>query len=209
MPLDTLAHVKTRLGLTSSADDALLALLQDSADSFVAQFCRRDFAGGTFTEYHNGASIYAFLRNYPIVSVTSLRVDCAGTFAADSEWPTSAYVVQTERGVVQTLVGPFVPMPERSLLDNTVPAYPWAPRAVRVVYTTAVDSVPAEVLEAYAQLVGHWYRRIKTQAGVQFKNVTQQKLGDATSIYSKDQIAGLPLPPDVYTLLRPYRSLSV
>ena len=37
------------------------------------------------------------------------------------------------------------------------------------------------LLEAYAQLVGHWYRRVKTQAGANFQNVTQQKFGDACS----------------------------
>ena len=56
MSLDTLANVKARLGITSSADDTLLGLLQDSADQAVANYCNRDFAGGTFTEYHSGGS---------------------------------------------------------------------------------------------------------------------------------------------------------
>jgi hypothetical protein len=56
MALDTLANVKARLGITTSADDTLIGLLQDSADAAIANFCNRDFAGGTFTEYHPGGS---------------------------------------------------------------------------------------------------------------------------------------------------------
>src|SRR5204862_218668 len=52
MSLDTLANVKLRLGVTTSADDSLLSALMDSADEWVAQYCGRDFAGGTFTEHH-------------------------------------------------------------------------------------------------------------------------------------------------------------
>jgi len=75
MALDTLANVKSRLGITTSADDTLLGLLQDSADQAVANFCSRDFVGGTFTEYHPGGSEFVHLRNFPVDGVTSVKVD--------------------------------------------------------------------------------------------------------------------------------------
>src|SRR5947208_10975937 len=109
MSLDTLANVKARLGITTSADDTLLGLLQDSADQAVANYCDRDFAGGTFTEYHPGGSEFVHLRNYPVTSVTSVKVDPAYAFGPDTLLDPSAYVVHTDRGVIQALASPFWP----------------------------------------------------------------------------------------------------
>ena len=85
---------------------------------------------------------------------------------------------------------------------------PWeyGPRNVEVVYTTATGSVPADVKEAYALLVGHWYRQVKTQAAANFQNLDQQKLGDVTVTYGLDQVANGPLPPDVARILAAYRT---
>jgi uncharacterized phiE125 gp8 family phage protein len=200
MSLDTLANVKLRLGITTSADDTLLSALMDSADQWVAGHCERDFAGGTFTEYHPGGGTLVFLRNYPVQSVTSVKVDPAYGFGAETALPATAYVVHADRGVVQALAGPFLPC------GGGRPAADRAPRAVQVVYATATGAVPADVKEAYALLVGHWYRHVKTQVAANFENVTQQTFGDATAIFSKDQIAGLPLPEDIRRLLAPYRT---
>jgi uncharacterized phiE125 gp8 family phage protein len=200
MSLDTLANVKARLGITTSADDTLLGLLQDSADAWVGEYCGRDFAGGTFTEYHPGGA-FVFLRNYPVQSVTSVKVDPAYAFGPSTVLPATAYVVHADRGVIQSLAGAFAPV--------ALPgAAPWAygPRVVQVVYATATGAVPADVKEAYALVVGHWYRHVKTQQAAAFQNVTQQTFGDSTAIFAKDQIAGLPLPEDVRRLLAAHRN---
>jgi len=206
--LDTLANVKLRLGITTSADDSLLSALMDSADEWLAENCGRDFGGGTFTEYHPAGGSFVFLRNYPVQAVTTVKVDAAYAFGADTTWPATAYVVHTDRGVVQSLVGPFLPgLP--GLPVGGLPPWALAPRAVQVVYTTATGAVPADVKEAYALLVGHWYRHVKTQQAAGYENVTQQTFGGATAIFSKDQIAGLPLPQDIHQLLAPYRTPAV
>src|SRR5437763_14225699 len=100
MSLDTLANVKLRLGVTTSAADSLLSAPMGAADELVAGFCGRDFAGGTFTEYHPGGEPFAFLRNYPVASVTAVKVDPAYAFGADTVLPATAYVVHTDRGVI-------------------------------------------------------------------------------------------------------------
>src|SRR5439155_2647529 len=200
MSLDTLANVKTRLGISTSADDSLLGLLQDSADAWVAGYCERDFAGGTFTEYHPGATAFLFLRNFPVSSVTSVKADAGYGFGASTVVPATAYVVHTERGVIQSLVGAFLPVP----LPDVAP-WGYGPRNVQVVYTTATGAVPADVKEAYALLIGHWYRHVKTQIASGFQDVIQQTFGDTTLIFSKDQLAGLPVPDEVRRLLSPYR----
>jgi hypothetical protein len=209
MALDTLANIKTRLGITGSADDALLSLLQASADAWIAEYCQRDFEGGTFTEYHSGASDTVQLRNFPVVAVVSLRVDPSRQFTAESEWPSERFLVHAQRGVVRSLGGPFVPAAARTVLAQDMPSWTRAAGTVRVVYTTATAAVPADVREAYAQLIGHWFRRVKTQAGLGHQNLTAQHFADSAVRHTSEQVAGLPLPPDVRTLLAPYRLPSL
>jgi uncharacterized phiE125 gp8 family phage protein len=193
MSLDTLTNVKLRLGIATSDDDALLAALMDAADQYVASHCGRDFAGGPFTEYHAGDAAFVFLRNYPVDAITSVKVDPAYGFGADTILATTAYVVHIDRGVIESLAGPFV------RCSNG------APRAVQVEYAVATGAVPADVKEAYALLIGHWYRHVKTQAAANFQDVTQQTFGDTTAIFAKEQIAGLPVPSDIPLLLGAYR----
>jgi hypothetical protein len=206
MSIDTLANVKTRLGISTSADDALLDLLRNSADLWVTNQCGRDFGGGTYTEYHPGGSPFVHLRNFPVQAVTSVNVDPGYVFGSSTVWAATAYVVHLERGVIQSLIGPFPPPEQRTgFVDWFVNTWPRGPRIIQVVYTVTSSAIADDVLEAYAQLVGHWYRRVKTQTVANWQNVTAVRLGDARTDYGPDQISGLPIPPDVYHLLAPYR----
>src|SRR5262245_6180711 len=209
MSLDTLANVKTRLGITTSGDDSLLALLQNSADQWLAGYLDRDFGGGTYTEYFPGGTQFLHLRNYPVQAVTSVKVDPSHGFGAESVVSSSAYVVHAERGVIQSLAGPFVSTLRRGLVNAHVTDWTRAPRAVQVVYVVASGAAPDDVLAAYACLIGHWYRQIKTQQNVGQLNVTSQHLGEFETTYPALQIAGLPIPPDVYLLLAAYRTPCV
>ena len=191
MALDTLANVKSRLGISGSGDDTLLGLLQGSADKFIANWCERDFEGGSFTEYHPGGSEFVHLRNYPVASVTSVKVDPAYAFGSDTVVSSSAYVVHSERGVIQFVSGP--------LTDG--------PRVVQVVYGTATSAVPNDVKEAYARLVGHWYRRVKTESAAGFQDIRQQKFDDTSVVYGTPE--GGAAPDEVLALLAPYRAPNV
>jgi len=107
--------------------------------------------------------------------------------------------------VLQSLVGPFAPDPERQgLIDQSVARWTRGPRVVQVVYVVATATAPDDLLEAYAQLVGHWYRRVKTQSGGELsKRGRSRKFGDAWTTFLPGAVAGLPLPPDVERLLAP------
>jgi len=206
MALDTLANVKTRLGISGSADDSLLNLLIDSAEDWIANRCGRDFAGGSFTEYFPGNVEFLLLANFPVTAVATVKVDPAGVFGADTVIASSSYVVHTERGVIQSKVGPFVAVAERAGLVNADrDTWTRSPRAVQVVYSTGT-TVPDDVKEAHAQLIGHWYRQVKTQVASSFQNVDEQKFGDVTIRYRLDLLSTLPLPADVERLLMPYRT---
>ena len=89
-------------------------------------------------------------------------------------------------------------------VNTDVRVWTGGPRVVQVVYTTATGQVPADVKAAYARLVGHWYRKVKTEAASNFQNVAQQKYGDTFVIFDGDSRTGLP--PDVVALLAPYRT---
>jgi predicted SpoU family rRNA methylase len=204
MSLDTLANVKARLGIATSADDTLLGLLQDSADKAVENYCNRDFAGGTYTEYHPGGSEFVHLRNYPVDVVTSVKVDVTRAFGAETLVSASDYVVHADRGVIQSVAGPFLPRGRDGLVNTAVRAWTRGPRVVQVVYSTLTSQVPADVKEAYARLVGHWYRQVKTESAASFQNVMQQKVGEMFTIFGGEGSAA-GLPAEVAELLAPYR----
>jgi hypothetical protein len=191
MAIDTLSNVKTQLGVTGTADDVLLAKLQAAADDFVARHCGRAFDGGTYTEDLDGGSRMLVLINYPIQAVTSVNVDPTRTFAPATVVDPTEYFIRPDDGTVESLGGPFGPAGE--------------PGVVRVVYTTATGSVPASVTRAYAELIGHWYRQVKTQTAAGQLNVIQQTSGTTVTEYPWGQSGGFRLPAGVLALLAPYR----
>ena len=203
MSLDTLANVKTRLGISGSGDDTLLGLLQNSADKFIENWCDRNFEGGTFTEYHPGGSEFVHLRNFPVTSVTSVKLDPNYVFGSDTLVSSSSYVTHTDWGVIQSLAGPFLPRSREGLVNSEIRIWTRGPRVVQVVYATATSAVPNDVKEAYARLIGSWYRRVKTESSVSFIDLRAQDFGDMSVSY-----AGTPegLPDDVLHLLAPYRA---
>ena len=69
--LDTLANLKTALLVSGTADDSTLARLQTAADSFIAEYTGRAFAGGTFTETHPAGGTLVFLRRAPTSAACS------------------------------------------------------------------------------------------------------------------------------------------
>ena len=107
--LDTLANVKTSLLVSGTTDDALLTRLMDAADAFITEFTSRDFAGGSFTETHPAGRSLVFLRNYPVAAVTSLKVDAARQFGPETARSADTFVVHADRGVIESVCGPFLP----------------------------------------------------------------------------------------------------
>jgi len=207
MSLDTLANVKTRLGIAVSTDDALLGLLQDSADAWIANYTGQNFLGGSFTEYFPGNSEFLQLANYPIVAITNVNVDPQQVFNSSTIIDPTTYVVHLERGVIQSIVGPFVARPRRFPLVNAdVDSWTRSPRAVQVTYSTATGAVPNDVKAAYATLVGAWYREVKTEVATSFQNVDQQRVGDVSTVYRRDDKVLPTVPPEVIRLLVPYRT---
>ncbi len=165
---------------TDPADATLINELTAAAEAFVAGFCGRDFAGGTFTETHPAAARMVFLRNYPVLAVTAVS---AGGLPLDA----SGYLVHADRGVVAIPDGP--------------------PGVLAVTYTTATDAVPPAARLAVQELVAHWFRQVKTgQATGQLNVLAVTGSGGAGTQYPWSQSAGARLPPAVAQLLQALRS---
>ena len=60
------------------------------------------------------------------------------------------------------------------------------------------------MLHAYARLVGHWYRKTKTDVAANFENVARQKYGTTLVVY--DESPAEAVPAEVIALLAPHRA---
>ncbi len=193
--IDTLANVKSLLMVTVTTDDTLLNKLMDGADAYIARTTGRAFEGGTFTELHAGGTDIVFLNNFPIDTLTSVKVDPLGAFGAGTELPTSRYFPLIDRGMIWSRGGPF--LNRDGLID-------W-PGTVQVVYATPTSAVPYPVKEAFGQLVGHWYRQAKTFAEQEYQMLLSRTAGTNVKEWSWGLVSGLKVPPGVWQLLDPYR----
>ena len=196
--LDTLANVKAALRIVGTDDDTTLNRLLTTAESFIAEHTGRAFDGGSFTETHPGGTTLVFLRNYPVSSVTSLRVDANRLFGTETILDPTNYVVHAARGVIESAGGPFLPRRGgRGSAD-------W-PGTVQVAYSTATGAVPGAVKEAFSQLVGHWYRLAKTNEDLAGVLLTEKTDGTGTRTYSWSLAGGLKVPAGVLQILAPFR----
>jgi uncharacterized phiE125 gp8 family phage protein len=195
MPLDTLDNVKLHLHIDSEDDDTLLGALQTAADSFIETYCTRSFLGGDFSEDHPGGSRYLFLKNYPIDAVDEINVDANRTFTPATVLTANRYTIHADRGVIESLDGPF-------LGDRNNNAFP---NAVRVSYSTPTDAVPPAIQRAYAELIGHWFRQAKTQAATEQQNLIQKTDGTTVTEYPWGQSGGYKLPNGVKQVLDLFR----
>jgi uncharacterized phiE125 gp8 family phage protein len=196
--LDTLANVKAALRVTGTDDDTTLNRLLTTAESFIAEHTGRSFDGGSFTETHPGGTTLVFLKNYPVTTLTDVRVDANRLFGTETVLDPTTYVVHADRGVVESVAGPFLPARGRRGSAD------W-PGAVQVAYSTATGAVPGAVKEAFSQLVGHWYRLAKTNEDLAGVLLTEKTDETGTKTYSWSLASGLKVPAGVLQILAPFR----
>ena len=169
----------------------------DATDAFIAEHTARQFAGGTVTETHSAGRELVFLRNFPVASLTSLKVDSARQFGPDTVRAIDTFVVHSDRGVIESVDGSFL-KPRAGRTDD------W-PGALQVVYATATGAVPGAVKEAFCQLIGHWYRMAKTAVDQNYQMLTSRIESTGQKDWPWSVAAGEPLPPGMLQLLQPYR----
>ncbi len=187
----TMDDVKLMLAIATDADDDFIDQLQVAADAFVEGFCGRTFTGGTFTEYHPGGGRMVFLANFPVATITSVKVDAEGAFGPETLRAADTYTVLADRGVIAARGNSF-----GGAGDGLA--------AVQVVYSTVADAVPPPVSRAYTELIGLWYRQAKTADHLGQLNLISQNEDGVETTYANGA-NGFRVPATVLQLLALYR----
>ncbi|MCU0703744.1 MAG: hypothetical protein MUF18_07185 [Fimbriiglobus sp.] len=192
MPLDLLANLQERLGVAESTDAPLLNQLNAVAGEWITAYCGRSFSAEPRIDHMEGGTERLFLTTPP-QSITRLQVDPTRQWGSETIWPATHYLLHTERGVIESLVGPFGP--KRAGI-------------VRVESTLA-NVVPLAVQQANAELVAFWYRQAKTAAHLeqlhQLARVEPSAEGGGETRYWLAVGGQSRLPAVVRELLAPYR----
>ena len=88
MAITTLARTKLRLGITLTSQDALLTMLLEQAEAFVARTvsCSLDSPPVQATEFYDGNNRQELpLRRWPVTAVASVYVHSAGAAGQDAD----------------------------------------------------------------------------------------------------------------------------
>ncbi|GAO01958.1 phage head-tail connector protein [Anaeromyxobacter sp. PSR-1] len=179
MPLATLTDLKNYLGITSTAEDALLSrLLSGSSDHFEALTGRTFASSGHTGSFDGDGSRLLFPGHTPIISVSSLTVD-GEPIPERTSWSGDGYVVRPY--YVELSAGHTFTRG----LGNVVLAY-----------GAGFVAVPNDVQQAVITLAGLAYKE-RTRLGV-LSNTVQ---GEAFSYQT------LTLPQSVQSVVEAYRSL--
>jgi hypothetical protein len=169
------------------------------------QYIGRNMALETATEYYDGAkSIYLNLKRWPVVSVTSVKLDWAGgygqvpgTFGSDTALVQgTGYILDAARGILQlrqrssggdwfsrgyaspTITGQY----GRGLVASYVPAQ-WGEQmgSVQVAYTAGYAECPQDIVVAVAQIMTYM-ARINDNGGLISQGVSYIDVSDQTEV---------------------------
>ena len=150
--LTTRANVKQFLGILSdvTAYDNILDTFVTVVDDVVENYCHRRFADTTYTEYYDGQSNQRrlCLRNYPIISVTSIHDDPNRDYDSGTLIDADDYTFETgadSNGIV-SLHG--------TSLGRGI-------RNVKAVYRAGYASIPTPLTQAANMIVASVYNRRK------------------------------------------------
>jgi hypothetical protein len=101
MSLATLAQLKTHLGFKTSDTqyDAKLTLFLSAGSDFVESYCARVFASQSYTElFHGNRSNFLNPRQWPIISITELRISSERDWvSASSLISSTAYGISSDK----------------------------------------------------------------------------------------------------------------
>lgn len=185
--LSATADIKTMLGLTTSGQDSLIAIIKANVEAWAKNYCGRDFLVSSYTEYHDGdGSAILRVRQRPITTVTSIYSDPARLFEAASLIPASDLI-----GDAESLRLGFVELLTYKYLRGA--------KSTKIAYSAGYSTIPTDLSMAVKLIVCKQYKVIDKKM---FAERTQQ-VGDMTLTLSTDEF-----PKDAMTILESYRRMS-
>ena len=191
--LITLDEAKEYLKVSGTADDQIISTLINAVSGLVCGYLNRNLVRATYTEYYSGdGSQSLMLRNYPVVSITSIYEDDL------REWASGALIDHAEDIIIQK---------DSGLLRN------WNGRAtwltghanIKVVYvagyTTDFDggTMPNAIRLATKRILDQQYRHGYSHRKL---DVSSETTGDQSTSFREADI-----PRDAKAMLDPYRCL--
>jgi hypothetical protein len=140
--LTTAAAVQSYLGIPNTQDTSVISTLVTNASDFIQKYCARDFTTtGPYDEWYDGSGNDAlFLRNFPVVSVTSVSIN--GVAVPPSTSPT----------VPGWFAGPYQVFYRLGIFCK-------GRMNVEVNYSGGYASVPAAIAQACIDMVAIKYKR--------------------------------------------------
>lgn len=179
----------------SGLNAATLAVVLDSAQSIAEKFCERTFESAVATEVYDGdGQIDLFLRNIPVVSLTSITVtDASGKVTVHV---TAKFLVDLKTGIIRW-------NPANTGQDR-LSVFPSGFQNLSVVYVSGFATVPADVISGTVAIAA-WLAGSEQRA----QNIAENKLGDfsAKFVQSLGPTTFGKLPTIALAMLRPYRAL--
>ncbi len=190
MALISLADAKLFLKITASTEDVIVGDLVNQVSQFINDYCGHPLLQATYTEFYDGdGTNELILRNFPVVSVTTIHDDPLRVFGADTaKVVASDVMLEKGAGIVR--------------LWNNGGYFNRGEGNVKVVYVAgyALASVPYSIQLAVRRLVAKIYRQSYQTPKDGVQTETQQ---DRTTTYFDE-----PIPKDIALMLQPYRAMG-
>lgn len=164
MGLDTLANVKSRLGIAGSTDDTFLQAQINLVSDAIERYCCRKFAVGNYVQtFYNedyDPSRQIMLAAYPLISVASIVEDTMPTSSPPALDP-SFYRVNLAAGIISA----------NRWMSKTF-FYPFNYQTV-VTYQAGYATIPSPVLCVLDAVVQERYNKKKNSVGLDFGSDVQ------------------------------------
>jgi hypothetical protein len=189
----TLAEAKEYAKVTSSGDDGIISALINSVSEMVQGYLKRNLVSTAYVEYYSGDGTRDLcLRNFPIVSLTSVYIDSLRAWSSDTLVSTSDLIVKKSSGILEAF----------NLLYGFTPGQ----SNIKVSYTagytigTGSDSgtMPYDIRFAAKRLIEHHYRLGYSQRKLDYQTESMQQVNTTFKDFD--------IPKDVKLMLDGYRA---
>lgn len=191
--LITLADAKQYLKVTSTSDDAIIAVLINQVSAWIQGYLKRNLVATDYVEYYSGDGTRDLcLRNFPIVSLSSLYIDSLRAWSSDTLVDTANLIVKKSSGILTAF----------NLLYGFTPGQANIKVSYTAGYTIGVNggagTLPYDIRFAAKRILDHHYRLGYSQRKLDYQTESMQQVN--TTFRDFD------IPKDVKLMLDGYRN---
>lgn len=192
--ITTLLKAKAYMKKTDTVDDALLTVLVASASKMIQTFLDRDVIQATYTSeiYRGCRSSMLYVRQYPIVTVTSVKL-----YDKYSKTDVYTYTVDIEYRI------------EPDHEESIEMFGGWGGEEYRITYVAGyavageVSAIPADIELACNMLVSHLFN------GIGKENISQWSAGSYSETVTNFSYVKTAIPPAIQMILEPHRAVTI